>query len=85
MMAIEDIEPSKFVNAYEVDSPVVVELRKPTSREIETDMNVFDILGNALVTVLSGKTAAKSGFVSAAGGVGLICKMVRAHKSLIFL
>lgn len=66
MMAIDDIDPSKSVNEYGVDSLVAVELRNWIFREMEADVSVFDILSSVPISVLSGKIAAKSGFLSAA-------------------
>ena len=45
---------------------MAVELRYWVFRDIEVDVSVFDTLGNVFTTVLNGKIAAKSGFVSAA-------------------
>lgn len=66
MMAIEDLDPSKPVNTYGVDSLVAVELRNWVFREVEADVSVFEILSNVPISTLSGTIARKSRIVPAA-------------------
>ena len=66
MVPVEDLDPSKPVNAYGVDSLVAVELRNWIFREIKADMSVFDILSSIPISALSAKIAANSALVKAA-------------------
>lgn len=66
MVAVEDIDAGRPVNAYGVDSLVAVELRNWIFREMEADVSVFDILSSVPIRVLGAKIAAKSGFLAAA-------------------
>jgi hypothetical protein len=63
---LEDLDPSKPVNAYGVDSLIAVELRNFIFREIKADMSIFDILSSIPLTMLSSKIAANSTLVQAA-------------------
>jgi len=63
---LEDLDPSKPVNAYGVDSLIAVELRNFIFREIKADMSIFDILSSIPLTMLSSKIATSSALVQAA-------------------
>lgn len=63
---LEDLDPSKPVNAYGVDSLIAVELRNFIFREIKADMSIFDILSSIPLTMLSSKIATSSTLVQAA-------------------
>jgi hypothetical protein len=63
---LEDLDPSKPVNAYGVDSLIAVELRNFIFREIKADMSIFDILSSIPLEMLSSKIAASSKLVQAA-------------------
>lgn len=63
---LEDLDPSKPVNAYGVDSLIAVELRNFIFREIKADMSIFDILGSIPLAMLSSKIAASSTLVQGA-------------------
>jgi hypothetical protein len=63
---LEDLDPSKPVNAYGVDSLIAVELRNFIFREIKADMSIFDILSSIPLAALSSKIAAISTLVQAA-------------------
>lgn len=63
MLPIEDLEPGKSASAYGVDSLVAVEVRNWVFREINANVNVFDILSGTPMTALAGKIAARSGLV----------------------
>ena len=62
-MAIEDLDPSKPVNSYGVDSLVAVELRNWILHEIKADLSISDILSNIPLTALASKIASKSSLV----------------------
>lgn len=53
MMAVEDIDLSKPVTAYGVDSLTAVEIRAWSLRELQADISIFDIVGNASIPSLS--------------------------------
>jgi acyl carrier protein len=63
---LEDLDPSKPVNAYGVDSLMAVELRNFIFREIKADMSIFDIISSNPLTTLSSKIAASSSLVQVA-------------------
>lgn len=65
MLPIEDLEPGKPANSYSVDSLVAVELRNWILREINADVNVFDILSGTPMSTLAEKIAARSELVPA--------------------
>ena len=65
MLPIEDLEPGKPANAYGVDSLVAVEIRNWVFREMNADVNVFDILSGTPMSALAEKIAARSGLVPA--------------------
>ena len=65
MMSVDDLDPSKPVNTYGVDSLVAVELRNWIFKEMEADVSVFEILSSVPLVVLAGKIAKKSMVVPA--------------------
>lgn len=66
MMPVEDLDSSKPVNTYGVDSLVAVEIRNWVFREVKADVSVFEILSNVPLAVLSAKIALKSKLVPVA-------------------
>ncbi|PFH62335.1 hypothetical protein XA68_14062 [Ophiocordyceps unilateralis] len=61
-----NIDTSKPVHAYGVDSLVAVELRNWLSKRLRSDVSIFDLTGNMAITTLSRKIASRSRLVSAA-------------------
>lgn len=59
---LADLDPSRPLNAYGVDSLVAVELRVWMSKEIGADISVFDITSGQRIKQLAGKVAATSRF-----------------------
>ncbi|KAI9742337.1 MAG: hypothetical protein M1818_003870 [Claussenomyces sp. TS43310] len=59
-MPEEDIETQKSVHAYGVDSLVAVELRYWLAKEMQADLSIFEIMGDASLGKLSGLIAKKS-------------------------
>ncbi|KAF6828964.1 polyketide synthase, partial [Colletotrichum plurivorum] len=59
---LADLDPSRPLNAYGVDSLVAVELRVWMSKEIGADISVFDITSGQRIKQLAGKLAATSRF-----------------------
>lgn len=64
MVSAEDIEATKPVNSYGVDSLLAVELRTWIHSEIKAEVSVFDLLSNGPITSLASKIAATSKAVS---------------------
>lgn len=58
----DDIDPSKPLHAYGVDSLLAVELRNWFSEKINADVAVFDVMGSTSITALGVTVAAKSLF-----------------------
>ena len=54
-LSIDDIEPSKPLHAYGVDSLVAMEMRNWFREALHVDMVVFDILSNISIDGLAGK------------------------------
>ena len=61
----ENIEVTKPLHVYGIDSLSAVELRKWFARVLKADVTVFDILGNSTIESLSRSVAEKSALVSA--------------------
>ena len=61
-MPPEDIDTSKPLHAYGVDSLLAVELRNWFAKEMVADIAIFNIMGAASIASLSGLVAAKSQF-----------------------
>lgn len=66
MISATDIDASKPVHSYGVDSLVAVEVRNWIFRELKSDVSVFDILSSIPMSELATKIAAKSRLVPAA-------------------
>lgn len=64
-MPQEDIDASKPMHLYGVDSLVAVEVRNWFLKEMKADVAVFDIMGSGSIADLAVIVAAKSAFVSA--------------------
>ena len=60
-MAVEDIDVSRPLHAYGVDSLLAVELRNWFARVWKADVAVFDITGQASITALARNVATKNG------------------------
>ncbi|KAM3552944.1 hypothetical protein MY1884_006931 [Beauveria asiatica] len=60
MMSVEDIEPTKPVSNYGVDSLLAVEVRSWIRTEAKAEVSVFDLLGNIPINQLAAKLAASS-------------------------
>ncbi|KAF7595519.1 hypothetical protein BBP40_005855 [Aspergillus hancockii] len=60
MVAVDDIENSRPVSSYGVDSLLAVELRGWVFTELQADISVFDLLSNVPISTLSRQIAAKS-------------------------
>ncbi|KAF4814699.1 Reducing polyketide synthase FUB1 [Colletotrichum siamense] len=63
---LADLDPSRPLNAYGVDSLVAVELRVWMTKEIGADISVFEITSGQRIKQLAGKAAATSRFRSSA-------------------
>lgn len=59
---LADLDPSRPLNAYGVDSLVAVELRVWMTKEIGADISVFEITSGQRIKQLAGKAAATSRF-----------------------
>lgn len=55
-----DIDPSKPVHTYDIDSLVAIELKNWLAREIGADIEVFVLLGNMLLEKVSAMAAETS-------------------------
>ncbi|TAQ90647.1 hypothetical protein B7494_g1069 [Chlorociboria aeruginascens] len=64
-IAVEDLDSSKPINAYGVDSLVAVEMKNWIFREIKADISIFDILSNVPIMLLGAKIAGKSTLIPA--------------------
>ncbi|KAL2807721.1 hypothetical protein BJX63DRAFT_61499 [Aspergillus granulosus] len=70
MLAVAEIDKSRALGKYGVDSLVAVELRNWLVSRMQTEISIFDILHSSSLMVLAEKAAAKSKFVLKAGLVG---------------
>ena len=61
----EDIDVSKALHAYGVDSLLAVELRNFFTKELGADVAIFEIMGGASFETVSGTVARKSQFCTA--------------------
>ena len=61
---LDDIDTSKPLYHYGVDSLVAVEIRNWIMREIKSDISVFDILANIPISQLALTIAGKSKILS---------------------
>ena len=62
-IALEDVDTSKPVYSYGVDSLVAIEMRNWIFKELKSQVSVFDILSKVPISQLAFKVARKSGFV----------------------
>lgn len=60
MMSVDDIEASKPVSSYGVDSLLAVELRSWIHSEVKADVSVFDLLSNTPISLLASNLASSS-------------------------
>lgn len=60
IVSAEDIEVSKPISSYGVDSLLAVELRSWIQTQIKAEVSTFDLLGGSSITSLSSKLAAAS-------------------------
>lgn len=63
MVAAEDIDPTKPVSAYGVDSLTAVEIRAWSFRNLQADISIFDIMSNVPIATLARTIVGKSRFV----------------------
>ncbi|KAK4118277.1 putative polyketide synthase [Parathielavia appendiculata] len=66
MVSVEDIEASRPVSSYGVDSLLAVELRSWIYSEVQADISVFDLLSNIAISSLARKIVSVSKAVPAA-------------------
>lgn len=64
MTSASDIDTSKPVYAYGVDSLVAVELRNWVGMELQSDINIFDLTSSAPITDVCRKIANRSAIVA---------------------
>jgi NAD(P)-dependent dehydrogenase (short-subunit alcohol dehydrogenase family) len=64
MIPLEDIDITKSISAYGVDSLVAVEVRNWIAREIQSDLSVFEILSPVPLSQLIQKLVVKSTLVA---------------------
>lgn len=64
-LSVEDIDTSRPVFSYGVDSLLAIELRNWIFKELKAQVSVFDILSKVPMSQLSTKVASKSSFVPA--------------------
>jgi aryl carrier-like protein len=63
-IGVDDVDASKPVHSYGVDSLVAVELRNWFARSIGADVAVLELLGNSTIAKLAANVAKKCRFVS---------------------
>ncbi|KAA8649508.1 beta-ketoacyl reductase [Aspergillus tanneri] len=63
-MSSSDVEPSKPIHAYGIDSLVAVDLKNWFEREVGANVSVFDLMGNLSFRQLSALAAEQSRFRS---------------------
>ncbi|KAF2865597.1 hypothetical protein BDV95DRAFT_652025 [Massariosphaeria phaeospora] len=63
-IGIDDVDVSKPVHSYGVDSLVAIELRNWFIRSLGADVAVFEILGNSAITALAWEVTRKCRFVN---------------------
>ena len=64
MIFASDIDSSKAIHHYGVDSLVAVELRNWILRELQSNIGLFDILASSPLRMLASNIAKKSEFVT---------------------
>ena len=64
-MAVEDIETSRAIHSYGVDSLVAIEMRNWIFKELKSQVSVFDVQSKVPITQFAVKIAKKSGYVPA--------------------
>ena len=62
-MAVEDIETSRAIHSYGVDSLVAIEMRNWIFKELKSQVSVFDVQSKIPITQFALKIAKKSGYV----------------------
>lgn len=67
---LKNLDPSKAMHTYGVDSLVVIELRNWFAHALDADVAVFEIQGGATFDDVGGFVAGKSSVVAAALGEG---------------
>jgi hypothetical protein len=63
MMEVEDIEISRPISNYGVDSLLAVEIRSWLFAEVQANISVFELLGNIPMIALARKIASKSKYL----------------------
>jgi NADP-dependent 3-hydroxy acid dehydrogenase YdfG/aryl carrier-like protein len=64
MISADDLDVSKPISTYGVDSLTAVELRAWSFRELQSDISIFDIMSNVPITTLARMMVSKSKIVS---------------------
>ena len=64
-MSVEDIETSKAIHSYGVDSLVAIEMRNWIFKELKAQVSVFDVQSKIPITQFAVNIAKKSGYVPA--------------------
>ena len=64
-MPVEDIDTSKAIHSYGVDSLVAIEMRNWIFKELKSQVSVFDVQSKVPITQFAVKIAKKSGYVPA--------------------
>jgi hypothetical protein len=63
MVAVDDIDLSKPISTYGVDSLTAVEIRAWSSRDLQSDISIFDILSNIPISALARIIVQRSKYV----------------------
>lgn len=63
----QDVDPSKPLHAFGVDSLVAVELRTWLLKEVGAEVAVFDLMGGTTIRAVASMVATRSSFVRAVG------------------
>ncbi|GJC84089.1 highly reducing polyketide synthase cla2 [Colletotrichum liriopes] len=62
-VALEEIDPSRFLHSYGVDSLVAIEIVNWALKEIKSKINVFDVMAGIPITALADNIARKSDLI----------------------
>ncbi|GKT55145.1 polyketide synthase [Colletotrichum tofieldiae] len=62
-VALEEIDPSRFLHSYGVDSLVAIEIVNWALKEIKSKINVFDVMAGIPITALAENIARKSDLI----------------------
>ncbi|KAK1573009.1 uncharacterized protein LY79DRAFT_641978 [Colletotrichum navitas] len=59
-VTVEEVDASRFLHSYGVDSLVAIEIANWALREVKSKINVFDVMAGVPITALAEKIAGKS-------------------------